>query len=122
MKSLADRLWAKVDKSGPVPAHRPELGSCWVWTGAVTKHVGHGVIALGARAEGTAKTHRVSYELHFGPIPKDVSVELCVLHHCDNRRCVRPDHLFLGTDADNVRDMLAKGRAVFPPVRRRVPA
>lgn len=52
-------------------------------------------------------THRASYEVHIGPIPKG----MFVLHKCDNRRCINPDHLFLGTAADNTKDMINKGRA-----------
>lgn len=72
---------------------------CWLWTG-------------GKDPKGYGRTlrfhlaHRVSWELFVGPIPKG----LCVLHECDNPPCVRPDHLFLGTNLDNVKDMVAKGR------------
>jgi hypothetical protein len=59
------------------------------------------------RWEGrTRGAHRVAWTLTYGPIPKN----LCVLHHCDNKPCCNPAHLFLGTKVDNARDMIVKGR------------
>jgi hypothetical protein len=99
------RFRAKVDKNGPVPSHRPELGPCWVWTGA-TRRDGYGVVTI--RQSGFA-VHRVSFEMHHTPIP----VGLRVLHHCDNRPCVNPTHLFTGTARDNMQDMMQKGRGSY---------
>jgi hypothetical protein len=101
------RFWAKVNKNGPVPAHRPELGSCWIWTGFQFKNNGYGQ-AFARWKNG--KTHLIlahvaSWILHFGDPD-----ELCVLHHCDNRPCVNPIHLWRGTYQDNSDDMDAKGR------------
>lgn len=87
------RFWSKVDKSG----------DCWNWTGSLTNK-GYGQFQAGY---GVVLAHRVSWLFAHGE-----DAALCVLHHCDNRRCVRPDHLFLGTKADNNRDMCAKGRHV----------
>lgn len=97
-RSLAARFWAKVNKTP----------TCWLWT-ANRLPKGYGVINVGGRAGSQQLAHRVSWELHFGPIPDG----LWVLHRCDNPPCVRPDHLFLGTVQDNVDDMVTKGRANF---------
>lgn len=103
-------FWAKVNKDGPTD---PRIGSaCWVWTGARVKaprsnDPGYGVIAAaGGMTERLA--HRRAWEIENG------KPELCVLHRCDNRACVRLDHLFLGTYTDNNRDMVSKGRHKTP--------
>lgn len=103
------RFWSKVNKGGPTPAHRPELGPCWVWT-ASKRNKGYGAFFWrtdsGEKVQGRA--HRFSWELHHGAIPEGQ----CALHHCDNPGCVRPGHLFLGTIAENNQDMVSKGRHV----------
>ena len=89
----------------------PEAG-CWLWTGGTNEH-GYGIIGLGSRADGVAKAHRVSWEIHNGKIPQG----LVVMHKCDTPACVNPDHLALGTMRDNSRDMSIKGRARTPDNR-----
>ena len=80
---------------------------CWLWTGSVCPktHYGH-FLNYPTRSHYIA-AHRFSWILHRGPIPAD---RPCVLHSCDNRLCVRPDHLFLGTKTDNNKDRDLKGR------------
>lgn len=101
---VAERFAAKVDRSGG-----PE--ACWPWTGTTCGSTGYGKLYV---ARGSiVGAHRVSYEIHCGPIPDG----LFVLHRCDNRRCVNPAHLFLGTHIDNMADMVAKGRSTRGPTR-----
>ena len=100
-----NRFWSRCDKAGPIPAHQPELGSCWLWTGARNRD-GYGHVALRGRLEST---HRISWTITYGH-PGDVSV----LHRCDNPQCCNPSHLFLGTQFDNVHDMIQKKRHIAP--------
>jgi hypothetical protein len=94
-KPLAERFWEKVEKTA----------SCWLWNG-YRNPGGYGQVNIGSRGDGMRLAHRVSWELHYGTIPEDMNV----LHRCDTPSCVNPSHLFLGTDADNVADMMNKGR------------
>ena len=80
-------------------------GNCWLWQGGKTDS-GYGIVSASPNPWRTA--HRVAWELTNGPIPKG----LFICHHCDNRLCVRPEHLFLGTAKDNLRDAIKKGRFV----------
>jgi hypothetical protein len=105
-EELIARFWTHVNKNGPIPIQHPELGSCWLWTGAnpdgrYGRFRGEGRRQVGA--------HRFSYELEYGPIPDERPI---ICHHCDNPPCVRPSHLFAGTVRDNADDMMAKGRSL----------
>lgn len=115
-KPIEARFWAKVDRNGPVPDHQPELGACWIWTGSKNGHGYAQFCTDRARGLKMVKAHRLCWELVNGPIPSGHGFHgTCVCHRCDNRACVNPTHLFLGTTLDNVRDMIAKGRRKQAP-------
>lgn len=96
-KPLEERFWGKVQKS--------ETG-CWLWIGHKTK-LGYGIFADHEPSRWRIHfAHRISYRLTVGEIPNG----LFICHHCDVPACVRPDHLFLGTQADNMADMRRKGK------------
>lgn len=110
-RPVVERFWEKVNKNG---RHMPHMETqCWEWT-AGTRN-GYGNIKVGSHM---LTAHRVSWLIHNGSIPDLVAPDdyfgTCVLHKCDNRLCVRPDHLFLGTQLDNIQDRARKGRTVVP--------
>lgn len=99
LRPVEDRFWEKVDRLGD--------NECWLWT-AGDDGKGYGQL----RVDGQAlKAHRISYELHYGPIPD--GFEVC--HDCDNPSCVNPAHLQIGTHKENMHDSISKGRASMPP-------
>lgn len=107
----------RVGKRGPIPKLvREKLlekatvveGGCWGWSGKLDSY-GRAFLMIGSKADGSRKNcraARLSYEEFVGPIHEG----LCVLHTCDNPSCINPEHLFLGTQADNMADKVAKGR------------
>jgi hypothetical protein len=78
---------------------------CWAWSGSRNED-GYGILSRPGRHTGKVGAHRLSWEIHRGPVPDGLSV----LHRCDNPQCTNPDHLFLGTQADNMQDCAAKKR------------
>lgn len=90
-----ERFWRHVIVAGPQ--------DCWLWTGA-SKGAGYGQFTVDGQ---TVLATHFSWELHNCPLPKDGT---CVLHRCDVPACVNPDHLWLGSHADNAADKVAKGR------------
>lgn len=92
-KTLEERFWAKVSQGD----------GCWLWQGSCGSPDAYGHITEGRKL---LLAHRVSWVIHHGAIPDG----LCVCHRCDNPRCVRPDHFFLGSHFENHQDAVRKGR------------
>lgn len=106
------RFWAKVNKQS---GHWWNGTECWEWTAGLYSD-GYGKFGVSLK---TYRAHRFAYEMVHGSIPAG----LFLLHHCDNKLCIRPDHMFVGTQKDNVDDCMAKGRAHLQnvtPARRAV--
>jgi hypothetical protein len=100
LSAIVDRFWSKVN--------RDRLSDCWLWTASTMSDFGYGQFTVRC-APGPQRhlyAHRVSWELAHGPIPNGLQI----LHRCDVPLCVNPDHLFLGTQADNLIDARQKGR------------
>ena len=96
-KPIAERFWPKVERTA----------DCWLWKGG-TSSAGYGQMVIEGKP---VRAHRISWELTHGSIPRWTGFsDLCVLHKCDNKICVNPFHLFLGTQADNMRDRGEKNR------------
>jgi len=93
-----DRFWSKAQKA--------EGDGCWFWTAAIRED-GYGAFKVDGRA---VRAHRYAWEITQNPIPAGVEV----LHSCDPPACIRPAHLFLGTQAVNMADMVSKGRQAGP--------
>lgn len=93
--TVVERFWTKVDKNGPIPEHRPDLGPCWIWLAGLSKGYGH----FNAGPGRTQEAHRFAYEEIIGSIPDGLVLD----HLCRNPPCVNPHHLDPTTVLENIR-------------------
>lgn len=100
-KSPKELFWEKVNKNGRVV--RTELGPCWEWTGSRDR-AGYGQLTVRRQS---VRAHRFAFTVQHDAVPQGLDV----LHRCDNPSCVRGDHLFAGSHATNMQDMIAKERS-----------
>jgi len=103
LKSWKRRFFARIQKP-------PELNACWIWVGTFT-HYGYGSLSVNGHIK---LAHRLSYEIHVGPIPEG----LFVCHRCptgEDKRCVNPDHLYVGKAQDNVNDKVRENHQAHIP-------
>lgn len=108
------RFWSKVNKNGPVPAHCPELGKCWVWTASTTKHGGYGQMQLFQDGKYIPiRAHRFAWIVANGEIPAGFGL----MHCCDNARCVNATHLKVATQLENIQDAASKHRLKLPNLK-----
>jgi len=99
---VEERFWRYVNKTD----------GCWLWTGGSVNQKGYGQIGGGGKGAKHILAHRLSYEIHKGPIPDG----LLIMHSCDNPSCVNPEHLSVGTQSQNILEAFAKGRKnAVPP-------
>lgn len=92
VRSREERFWEKVDKRGD--------DECWNWTASLAMN-GYGALGTDGRSE---RAHRVSYEIHNGPIPEGAVID----HQCRNKACVNPKHLLLGTQSENTQNVVSR--------------
>lgn len=105
MRTVKPVIERVLDKVIPIP-----FSGCWIFMGAVN-HCGYGIIGTGRRGEPTDRAHRITYRHFKGEIPSGKFV----CHTCDIPSCCNPDHMFIGTNQDNVNDMVRKKRNSPPP-------
>lgn len=109
--TLRSRFYNRINVDGATQPHCSDLGNCWEWTGTLDPR-GYGYLAItSSHKTWHGFAHRLSWLFHHGEDPAQSGV----LHKCDNPKCVRPDHLFLGSQDDNMKDMASKGRSRKPP-------
>lgn len=105
VKRWVGRFWRHVDKAGPLHPYDPARGSCWTWMGKSRNRYGHGTFAV--RSGVARSAHRLAWYATGNGWPEEGVV---LRHSCDNAACVNPGHIELGSQADNMRDMVERRR------------